>query len=255
MSLLVRARDDRKGTPGITELSRARAPIDPAVCYLKKWGRVVVIPTRALANIGETYYTNWVGNSKGSGKMKDLNDIQKQLVIGSILGDGHLRGKDEKLFEFSQTERRLFYVKWKHDMLKNIASPIYRFERGPSQWAYKFTTKTNHYFTELYRVFYRNGRKVVPRQIGKMLTPFSVAVWFMDDGSKSRNSVYFNTQAFSISEQMMLVKALKRFYVIANVNKDKEWFRLRVLNRCNENFLKVFGPHILREFLYKLPTP
>ncbi len=33
MSSLVGARDDRKATPGITELSRLRAQIDGAVCY------------------------------------------------------------------------------------------------------------------------------------------------------------------------------------------------------------------------------
>ncbi len=50
----MRASDDRKGTPGITELSRARVPIDPAVCYLNLWGMVAVMFTKALANIGET---------------------------------------------------------------------------------------------------------------------------------------------------------------------------------------------------------
>ena len=34
MSLLMRARDDQKVTPGITELSRPRAHIDGAACYI-----------------------------------------------------------------------------------------------------------------------------------------------------------------------------------------------------------------------------
>ncbi len=34
MSSLMGARDDRKVTPGITELSRLRAQIDGAVCYI-----------------------------------------------------------------------------------------------------------------------------------------------------------------------------------------------------------------------------
>ena len=34
MSSLMGARDDRKVTPGITELSRPRAPIDGAACYI-----------------------------------------------------------------------------------------------------------------------------------------------------------------------------------------------------------------------------
>ena len=34
MSSLMGARDDKKVTPGITELSRLRVPIDGAVCYI-----------------------------------------------------------------------------------------------------------------------------------------------------------------------------------------------------------------------------
>ena len=34
MSLLMRAKYDRKAIPGITELSRLRAQIDGAVCYI-----------------------------------------------------------------------------------------------------------------------------------------------------------------------------------------------------------------------------
>ncbi len=34
MSSLMEARDDRKVTPGITELSRLRAHIDGAACYI-----------------------------------------------------------------------------------------------------------------------------------------------------------------------------------------------------------------------------
>ena len=34
MSFLMRARDDRKVTPGVTELSRPRVRIDGAACYI-----------------------------------------------------------------------------------------------------------------------------------------------------------------------------------------------------------------------------
>jgi hypothetical protein len=75
----------------------------------------------------------------------------------------------------------------------------------------------------------------------------------MDDGSKSKNAVYFNTHGFKVPEQFGLIKALRRFHIVANLNRDGKYFRLRVLKRCNEKFLQLVRLHILDEFAYKLP--
>jgi hypothetical protein len=41
------------------------------------------------------------------------------------------------------------------------------------------------------------------------LAPLTLAVWFMDDGSRSRNAVYLNTQQFAMTDQMRLLALLK----------------------------------------------
>ena len=183
-----------------------------------------------------------------------LTSTQKELLIGSLLGDGHLRPhRAGVVFEFIQSAKRKFYVQWKHEVLGDLACPQIYHYRGRREY-YKLVTRTNPELMELYSIFYKGGRKTVPKQISKMLTPFAIGVWFMDDGSKSKNAVYFNTQAFSVSEQMLLVKALRRFYIVANINKDRSWFRLRVLRKCNKRFLELIGSHVLPEFSYKLPV-
>ncbi|MDI6884348.1 MAG: hypothetical protein QMD00_04395 [Hadesarchaea archaeon] len=182
-----------------------------------------------------------------------LTNTQKELLIGSLLGDGHLRPhRGEVVFEFLQGAKRKFYVEWKHEILGNLACPQVYHQLGRREY-YKLVTKTHPELTRLYHLFYREGRKSVPRQISKILTPFAVAVWFMDDGSKSKNAVYFNTQGFETRDQLLLVKALRRFHILANLNRDGEYFRLRVLKRCNKKFLELVRPYILKEFSYRLP--
>lgn len=183
-----------------------------------------------------------------------MTNIQRELLIGSLLGDGHLRPHRKKVvFEFLQTARRKFYVEWKHQILGNLACPKIYHNEGDREY-YKLVTKTHPELTELYGLFYKEGRKVVPDSVKSMMTPFAIAVWFMDDGSKSRDAVYFNTQAFTVEEQFLLIKALRKFHVIANLNKDKEYHRLRLLKRHNERFLEMINPYILKEFANKIPT-
>ncbi|MEM2878265.1 MAG: LAGLIDADG endonuclease [Candidatus Hadarchaeales archaeon] len=184
-----------------------------------------------------------------------LSGTQRQVIIGSLLGDGHLRAHRGRIvFEFLQTTKRKFYVEWKHDVLGDLACPTIYHQVGQREY-YKLVTKTHPELDELYRCFYRKGRKTVPEKIGKMLMPLGIAVWFMDDGSKSKNAAYFNTQHFTTDEQFRLIRALRRFYIIANLNRDGEYHRLRVLKRCNRRLVDLIRPYILPEFLYKLPTP
>jgi recombination protein RecA len=186
---------------------------------------------------------------------KKLTSVQRELLIGSLLGDGHLRLHRKKVvFEFLQSPEREFYVRWKHRVLGDLACPKIYHQMGKREY-YKLVTKTHPELTELYSLFYREGRKIVPEQIGKIMTPFAVAVWFMDDGSKSKNAIYFNTQGFSVLEQFRLIKVLRRFQIIATLNRDGKYYRLRVLKRCNSKFLKLVRPYVLKEFAYKLPTP
>ena len=65
MSLLMRARNDRKVTPGITELSRPRAHIDGAACYIDVGSSY---PGRAEASKGVGVHqlkgiVSWVQNA------------------------------------------------------------------------------------------------------------------------------------------------------------------------------------------------
>ena len=65
MSSLMGARDDRKVTPGITELSRPRAHIDGAACYIDVGSSY---PGRAEASKGVGVhqlkgFVSWVQNA------------------------------------------------------------------------------------------------------------------------------------------------------------------------------------------------
>ena len=106
-------------------------------------------------------------------------------------------------------------------------------------------------FTNYYEWFYKGGKKVVPNDL--TLNGLSLAVWFMDDGSRSRNAWYLNTQQFSVVEQQSLAKTLDDcFGIESTLNRDKSYYRIRI--RCSSGTLlrEAIEPCLLACFRYKL---
>lgn len=64
-------------------------------------------------------------------------------------------------------------------------------------------------FNEFYSLFYLNGKKIVPKNIGKLLTARSLAYWSQDDGNKNGSGFVLNTQSFTKAEILLLIKVLK----------------------------------------------
>ncbi len=187
--------------------------------------------------------------------MGSLTSIQKSVLIGSILGDGSIRKQDNRLnalLEINHSYQYKEYVDWKCTIFNEyvLTKPKLRLSNG-SRLAYRFTTRSLPIFTKHYKMFYLNNHKIIPDNL--ILNPLSLAVWFMDDGSKSRNSYYLNTQQFSLNEQLILQKVLlNSFGIMSNVNKDKHYFRLRITNSSSIIMTSLVKQYILQIFNYKL---
>jgi len=76
----------------------------------------------------------------------------------------------------------------------------------------------------------------------------------MDDGCRSRNAVYLNTQQFDLESQARLVRMLHTQWGIrATLNRDKCYHRIRISVEGTRRLSLVIEPYLLRELRYKLP--
>jgi len=117
--------------------------------------------------------------------------------------------------------------------------------------AYRFFTRQHSGLTHLYSIFYRNKKKIVPAVV--QLDPIILAVWFMDDGSKSYKTFYLNSQQFDSSSQQKLMRLLKYQYGISSaLNRDKQYYRIRIKQDSAEKFRKIIGDYIIPSMRYKL---
>jgi len=115
----------------------------------------------------------------------------------------------------------------------------------------RFTTQSIFALNRFYDLFYKNGIKIVPGALN--LTPFSLAVWFMDDGSKSGGSIYLNTQQYSVGEQNLLrTFLLDQFGFVTSLNKDKTYFRIRVSKKSALQLCLLISTYIPECMSYKL---
>ena len=183
-----------------------------------------------------------------------LTQLQRSLIIGSVLGDGHIRiipGHKDAFLEIKHFLKAKDYVDWKYSVLKNIcdSEPKER-EINEGRMAYCFFTKQNKEITEIYNLFYQDGKKIIPKELE--IDPIVLAVWLMDDGSKSNGNIYLNTQQFSMLDQKRLLHQLRQIGLNARLNRDKKYYRIRFLKESIPKLIEIVGPHIIPSMRYKI---
>ncbi len=113
-----------------------------------------------------------------------LSDQQWQVVLGGLMGDGHLapntRGRRGVRFRMGHGARQEAYVDWKASLLGNIGQT--RTVR-PNGAVHIDLTPLPELSEVREAVYWGDGKKHLTEDYLKALTPLALAVWFMDDGS------------------------------------------------------------------------
>ena len=136
-------------------------------------------------------------------------------------------------------------------MLKNLTRSGPKSRKGNgTRIAYRFFTKQHPEFTEMMELFYKDKKKCIPDLI---LDPMILAVWYMDDGSRSSfENVYLNTQQFSKEDQYKLLKFLEKLGLEGTLNKDKEYYRIRFKTSSIPKLFGIIKKHIIPSMKYKI---
>lgn len=164
-----------------------------------------------------------------------------------------MRYKRNALLEINHSAAQKAYVDWKFEILANlVATPPKERKSNGRRIAYRFTTLSLPVLTPFYRLFYKNERKIIPEIT---LTPLSLAIWFMDDGHRSYNTIYLNTQQFDVcDQQMLLTMLLDQWNIYGALNRDKDYRRIRISVGSARAFVEIIEQYLLPDLSYKVPT-
>ena len=215
-------------------------------------------------------------------KTLKLSSLQKQTLIGILLGDGCLEtqnnGRTYRLL-IAQSEQHAFYCDHLYSLFsKWVLTPPKISTHSNGLKVKKFKTISHSSFRFYGQQFYENlalarfaspglkiqkRRKKLPKLIHRWLSARSLAYWFMDDGSwKSATSfgVILNTQNFKLCEVQTLCQILTHRWNLQcwprkQKNKLKVYYQIYISGRSFKQFLKIIEPYLIDSMRYKLPPP
>ena len=193
-----------------------------------------------------------------------LSETQRDVLVGLLLGDGCLETQNA-----GGTYRlKIEYSKKSEIYCRNIYEIFNEWVLTPPRIKIKtngehrseniaFSTVSHGAFRFYAQQFYRNGKKSVPGQLRKLLTPRGLAYWYMDDGSlKSKESkgVILNTQGFERADVGKLIDVLnEKFELQAWERKQKDGFQIYISGQSYEDFVGLIDEWIFPSMRYKIP--
>lgn len=145
----------------------------------------------------------------------------KEILVGLLLGDLSARrpkpSANTRLL-FAQSIIHEDYLLHLYDVFKDFCKSA---PKTVTPMAHKKTDKVYPYirfearslpcFNYYYDLFYSDGKKVIPSNIGEILTPLGLSYWLADDGCfHIRDSdIYICTNGFTLEETNLLISVLK----------------------------------------------
>lgn len=186
------------------------------------------------------------------------------FLIGGLLGDasGELYSTSKTpIFSFKQSVKHaeylyylyLIFLYWGYTSL-NVPLPTKTKDGAGNTHEYlRFRTFAIPSLSWIYYMFYPNGLKVVPHNIGDYFNSRVLAVWIMDDGSWVGSGILLHCNSFSLSDVQRLVELLK----------DKFQFKASIRAKGNNHIIYIHAesipalrnlvkPHMIKFFYYKL---
>lgn len=205
--------------------------------------------------------------------MKTLNKKELvKLISYMAMGDGGLYVSGEARnasFAMNMKQENLDYITFCKEVLEQVVGCTIteRAVEGNRKPQYRLQSKTHPLLTEIRNRIYTDKYKGIDPHALKMLDAEALAILYMCDGSlvttqpwqTKRGSispsynVTLNLKRLSYGDLFILKKALKETLDLEwNINRQNEYYYLRLRTKDIEKFMTLVAPHILPSFQYKL---
>lgn len=207
-------------------------------------------------------------NAKSLKKLYLVTDSQKQVIYGSLLGDGSISKRKNKnsnigyVFSTSHSNKQYKYIQHQADILNVKAG---KYIKGENSWSPKSTYyKINYYnllfLEQVYNNCILNGIKTVTDEWLNQLTWEGIAYWFFDDGCSFKNKncktvmVEFSTLSFSKYEIDKLILFLNKFNIKAHTVKSihGKGFVIRLNSESVNYFMDNIEKYATEDVYYKI---
>jgi hypothetical protein len=194
-----------------------------------------------------------------------LSGDLKNIIVGLLMGDlnaQRLTKNSNALLKFEQGLINKDYLFHLYDLFKSycLTAPIIS-DRLPDKRTGKiytrvlFNTMSLPCFNEFLDLFYPEGKKIIPKNIGDLLTPLGLAYLICDDGTfdSKRNIVSLCTDSYLESDvEFLIVVLANKFDLKCRKDKHGNGFRIVILKSSLGKLQELVRSHIHSTMLYKI---
>ena len=199
-------------------------------------------------------------------KPNPLTQEQKEVLFGTLLGDGSLikKGRQKNpVGKVEHCEKQLCYLEYKHSLLNNLCSSISKqirigdgnrdksfISKGISV-SFIFRLNANPELAEFYTAFYGSGKKVIPiKLLEQYYSPLAMAIHYMDDGTKGTSGYHIATMCFDKTNQEHFCEFLKQKFNIHAYVAYKNMIYIPA--KSAKLFTELIYPFVPESMRYKL---
>ncbi len=198
-----------------------------------------------------------------------LNEQQRQVVLGSLMGDGSLspnrRDRDGTRFRMGHGADQAAYLDWKVSLLGNVGHSRTTNDKGA---VFADFTPLPELAELREAVYFGDGKKHLSWEYLKALTPLALAVWYMDDGCFTVRSkgvqarteggsgrIEICVEAMSPGSRQRLVAYLRDTHgldVSLAVKGAAAKQHIRFTTAASARFQEIVAPYVHESMAYKL---
>lgn len=181
-----------------------------------------------------------------------LTTQERQILIGSLLGDGCLSfahdSAEAPRFSENHSSKQSSYVHWKAKQLTRFEPAItYHDNPGHGKAWCSLRLPTLLAFTELYHLRYPEPTYALVQELDWL----GVAVWYMDDGSWNGGSARFHTNGFKKHTVLLLRDWFLQSGIDCSAKFSKGW-ELWLSREGTRQLVTHIRPLLIDSMRYKL---
>ena len=189
------------------------------------------------------------------------NKIQKEILIGKLLGDGSFSSNRAQVQYTHKIEHKmysdfinLFLTDAYSNSLIDLNSNSY--SEKPK---YKSWTKSFKWLKHLSSEMLVDGNKIIPESLISQISPLSLAVLYMDDGNLTENGkqnprMHFSICNFDHQSCLNLQRVFTNFNIKTTITNSDGYNYLHISSYSVNTFCELIKDYIPEIMQYKLPS-
>lgn len=225
-------------------------------CDGSKNRQLVIWGSNLSSSVGKPRHTKLIM------EMTCLPPYHKSIMIGLLLSDGWIsfprpHSKNARLgFEQSLDHFEYFWNVFLDLSHYCSNSPHFRgrVRFGKNTYGIGIFTRSLPCITELYPLFYKEGKKVIPDDIFNLLTPVALAHWISGDGGSTPHGLIIHTDSYSIQDVVKLMNVLMiRYELKCTLRIRREGAPLIYIREESMAKLRnIVTPYMSKSMVYKI---